>query len=153
MPAADVPDASATTGIVWAYRFESDGSAQPIPAELVDQAIAEHSASWIWIHLGLADNRCRAWIANHAPTSSLAREVLAGPDQHLRLDILGNEIVGVIPDLHQEFDAAGDDLVRLRFVMTERLLITSRQRPVHSIDINRRAIKFGQAFPNRGLFS
>ncbi len=152
MAAADVPDANATTGIVWAYRFERDGSAQLIPADLVDQAIAEHSASWIWIHLGLADNRCRAWIANHAPASSLAREVLAGPDQHLRLDVIGSEIVGVIPDLHQEWDAASDHLVRLRFVMTERLLITSRQRPVHSIDINRRAIEAGKLFPTAVSF-
>jgi zinc transporter len=77
----------------------------------------------------------------------LAREVLAGPDRHLRLDILGHEIVGVVPDLHQEFAQPGEDLVRLRFVMTDRMPITARQRPVHSIESNRRAIESGKRFP------
>jgi zinc transporter len=95
----------------------------------------------------LADTRCRNWIAQHAPVSELAREVLAGPDRHLRLDILGHEIVGVLPDLHQEFAQTGENLVRLRFVLTERMLITARQRPVHSIESNRRAIESGKRFP------
>src|SRR5262249_15018215 len=79
--------------------------------------------------------------------SELARDVLAGPDRHLRLDIIGNEIVGVLPDLHQEFAQPGEDLVRVRFVMTERMLITARRRPGHSIEINRRAIESGKRFP------
>jgi len=37
--------------------------------------------------------------------------------------------------------------VRLRFVMTERMLITARQRPGHSIESNRRAIESGKRFP------
>ncbi len=144
---AQPADAAAATGIVWAYRFQQDGSAQLIPNDEVDLVLAEHGGGWVWVHLGLADNRCRSWIAHNAPVSDIAREVLAGPDQHLRLDILGREIVGVVPDLHQEFDASSDDLVRLRFVMTERMLITSRQRPVRSIDNNRRAIEAGKRFP------
>jgi zinc transporter len=109
--------------------------------------LAEHGAGWVWLHLALADTRCRTWVTQHAPVSELAREVLVGPDRHLRLDILGNEIVGVLPDLHQEFAQPGEDLVRLRFTMTERMLITARQRPVQSIESNRRAIESGKRFP------
>jgi zinc transporter len=152
MSTTDLADATPTTGIVWAYRFRPDGSAEAIPPEAVDAALAEHGGGWVWVHLALADVRCRAWIAQHAPISELARELLAGPDTHLRLDILGQEIVGVVPDLHQELARTGDELVRLRFVMTERLLITSRQRPVHSIDVNRRAIEAGKRFPTAVSF-
>jgi len=53
----------------------------------------------------------------------------------------------VVPDLHQEFAQLGENLVRLRFVMTERMLITARQRPAHSIESNRRAIESGKRFP------
>ena len=136
-----------SAGIVWAYRFAADGSAAPIPNDSVDAALAEHGGGWIWVHLALADKRCRGWIAQHAPLSEMAREVLGGPDKHLRLDILGHEIVGVVPDLHQGLTQESDDLVRLRFVMTERLLITARQQPVHSVDSNRRAIESGKRFP------
>jgi len=147
MDKTDLADTTPATGIVWAYRFRPDGAAELIPNDKVQTSLAEHGSGWIWLHLALADTRCRAWVAQHAPVSDLAREVLAGPDRHLRLDILGNEIVGVMPDLHQEFAQLGEDLVRLRFVMTERMLITARQRPVQSIEKTRREIESGKRFP------
>src|SRR5262245_31824419 len=147
MDTSDLADATPATGIVWAYRFRPDGAAEPIPQHKIETVLAEIGAGWIWLHLALADTRCRNWIAQNAPISDLAREVLSGPDRHLRLDILGQEIVGVVPDLHQEFAQQGESLVRLRFVMTERMLITARQRPAHSIESNRRAIESGKRFP------
>lgn len=145
--AADLADANPATGIVWIYRFGPDGTAEPIANEQAGQALAEHGAGWIWVHLGLADTRCRAWIGQHAPVSDIARELLTGQDRHLRVDIVGQEIMGVLPDLNQEFAEPGEDLVRLRFVMTERMLITARLQPVHSIEVNRRAIQAGKRFP------
>lgn len=152
MPAADLADANPATGIVWIYRFRPDGSAEAIPNDQVDAALAERDGGWVWVHLGLADVRCRTWIAQHAPVSEMAREVLAGPDQYVRLDILGNEIVGVLPDLQQDFARSSDEFVRLRFVMTERMLITARQKRVHSIEHNRRAVETGKRFPSAVSF-
>ncbi len=145
-------DTAPANGIVWAYRFHADGRAETIANDQVDAALTDHTAGWLWIHLALADNRCRNWIAAHAPLSEVAREVLAGPDKHMRLDILGHEIVGVMPDLHQELAHPGDDLVRLRFVMTDRMMITARQQPVHSVESNRRAIESGKRFPTAVSF-
>ena len=104
-------------------------------------SLASHEPGWVWVHLALADARCRSWIVQHAPVSDSARELLAGSDQHVRLDVLGHEIVGVVPDLQQELGEHTDALVRLRFVLTERMLITARQRPVHSVETTRRALE------------
>ncbi|MGA8394971.1 MAG: CorA family divalent cation transporter [Pseudolabrys sp.] len=70
----------------------------------------------------------------------------------LRCDPSSEEIIGVVPDLHQEFAQLGENLVRLRFVMTDRMLITARQRPAHSIESNRRAIESGKRFPTANSF-
>jgi len=148
----DLVDVTPTTGIVWAYRFDPDGNAERVPNDQVDAALADPGAGWVWVHLALADMRCRNWVAQHAPVSELAREVLAGPDTHLRLDSLGHELVGVVPDLHQELARPGDDLVRLRFVMGERMVITARQRPVQSVENTRRAIEAGKRFPSAPSF-
>lgn len=144
---ADLAEVAPATGIVWVYRFGPDGTAEAIPNARADAVLAAPDGGWVWVHLALADTRCRAWIAQAAPVSAVARDVLAGPDRHLRLDIVGDEIVGVIPDLHHAFDQPSDDLVRLRFVMTNRMLITARQRPVFSIESTRRAIESGKRFP------
>jgi zinc transporter len=152
MSPTDLADVSPTTGIVWAFRFGPDGNAERVANDQVDAALAEPGAGWVWVHLALADMRCRNWIALHAPVSELARELLAGPDTHLRLDTLGHELIGVVPDLHQEFAQPGDNLVRLRFVMNERMVITARQRPVHSVENTRRAIESGKRFPSAASF-
>jgi zinc transporter len=143
----DTADATPQSGIVWIYHFQPDGTAALVPNAAVERALADH-VGWTWVHLSLADVRCRAWIAQHAPLSELAREILLGPNEHLRLDVLGHEIVGVVPDLHQDIAQATDALVRLRFVMTERMLISARRTPAHSVEINRRAIESGKRFPS-----
>jgi len=144
---ADIAEVSPESGIVWAYHFAPDGSATAVAADAVDPALAAPSG-WTWIHLSLADTRCRAWIAQNARLSELAREMLTGPDEHLRLDVLGHEIVGVVPDLQQEIGQAAEAIVRLRFVMSERFLISARRSPVHSVETNRRAIEAGKRFPS-----
>ena len=63
--------------------------------------------------------RCRNWRAR--PCS--------GPTSTCALDVLGHEIVGVMPDLQQEFSQIGSSLVRVRFVMSERLF---DQRAAHA---------------------
>ncbi len=147
MPAVDLPSVTPASGIIWAYHFARDGTATPIPNDAIDAALTAPGTGWIWVHLGLADMRCRAWIAQHAPVSDLARELLASAEQHLRLDSLGGEIIGVLPDLQQQFGQPGEELVRLRFAMRERLFITARQRPVHSVELIHRAIDSGKRFP------
>lgn len=134
------------SGIAWVYRFLKDGSAQSLPCEQVDEALTQPTG-WIWVHIGLADARARNWITQHAPISETARDLLTGADEHIRLDILGNEIIGVMPDLQQEFAQPSEDIVRLRFAMTQRLLITARRRPLHSVELTRRSIETGRRFP------
>ncbi len=138
-------------GLLWVYRFFGDGRAENIVCEQVDVALANHEG-WTWVHLGLADARARNWIAHQAPLSDAARDVLIGSDEHLRLDVFGHEIVGVVPDLQRDLARPTEDLVRLRFVMTERMLITARRAPAHSVDVTGRAIDGGRRFPTAVSF-
>jgi zinc transporter len=78
--------------------------------------------------------------------------MLLGPEEHLRLDILGHEIIGVVPDLQQEIAQATDAIARLRFVMTERVLISVRRTPLHSIETTRRAVESGKRSPTAVSF-
>jgi zinc transporter len=104
------------------------------------------------VHLSLADTRCRSWITHNMRLSELTREMLLGPEEHLRLDVLGQEIIGVVPDLQQEISQHTDTIVRLRFVMTERVLISARRTPLHSIETTRRAVEAGKRFPSAVSF-
>ena len=142
---AEAASGMPASGIVWVYHVRDDGHAESLPCEEVEAALAR-PAGWTWIHIGLADARARAWIAQHAPVSDVARDVLSGTDEHMRLDIVGSEIIGALPELHQAFAQPDDDLVRLRFAMTERMLITSRRSPVHALELTRHSIGTGRRF-------
>ena len=133
------------SGIVHVYRFLGDGTAVLVPSEQVNDALSAPDG-WTWVHIGLADTRARTWIAQHAPVSDVARKLLTGPDEHIRLDTVANEIIGVMPDLHQTFARPGEYIVRFRFVLTERMLITSRHSPVHSLELIRRSLDTGRRF-------
>jgi zinc transporter len=144
-PETAIPTAAPSAGILSAYHFAPDGTATPLAAGHVDEAIAAREG-WFWIHLSLADTRCRNWIEHNASLSGLVRDILLGPDEHQRLDLYGRDIVGVIPDLQMEFDHHTEDLGRLRFVMTDRFLITLRRKPLHSVERTRQAIAAGTRF-------
>lgn len=142
---------SADFGVIWAYRFGPDGVAQPLSPDIALSQIGGEQG-WLWLHLGLADTRCRTWLAERAPISDAARETLLDADEHVRLDIFGGEVVGILPDFHQEFLQEGDDLVRLHLALSDRLLITARRKPVHSIDVMRRQMDAGKRFPSPVAF-
>jgi zinc transporter len=86
-------------------------------------------------------------VSNNGGISDFARDVLVGPEEHLRIDLLGGEIVGVVPDLQQEIAEVSETIGRMRFVMTDRTLITSRRTPLHSVQTTKRAIEAGKRFP------
>jgi zinc transporter len=134
------------SGIVWVYHFAPGGAGTPVANDAVGQTLAEPDG-WTWVHLSLADTRCRAWVSNNASLSDLARDVLTGPEEHLRIDLFGREIVGVVPDLQQEIAQVSDTIGRLRFVMTDRTLISARRTPLHSVQTTKRAIDAGKRFP------
>jgi len=138
-------DTTPASGIVSAYRFDADGKAEPLPANAVDNAIAEGNG-WFWIHLSHADARCCQWVEHHAPLSEIVREILLGDEEHQRLEVYGREIVGVIPDLQLEFDRPTEQLSRLRFGMTDKLLVTMRRTPLRSVENVRRSISAGTAY-------
>jgi zinc transporter len=137
---------AAELGIVWVYRFAPDGTAEAVPATAVADALAQPSG-WLWVHAALADARCRIWLERSAPISAAAREVLLGPDEHLRLDLVQDEVIGVLPDFQRDLTQASDSFARWRFVMMDRLLITARRHPLHSVELAHRSLEHGVRFP------
>src|SRR5665647_3566833 len=84
----ETADATPESGIVWIYHFAPDGTATRVANDAVEKTLII-PAGWTWVHLSLADTRCRAWVVQNPRLSELAREILLGPEEHLRMDVLG----------------------------------------------------------------
>jgi zinc transporter len=114
------PNATAPIpGLVWAFRIHSDGSSEPLP---IDKPIAPAHDGLLWLHFNLADARALHWLASaDLQASAQARALL----------------------LSKDIGEATEETGYLRFVMTERLLVSGRHHALCAVDATRRALEDG----------
>jgi zinc transporter len=126
-------------GLVWAFRIHADGTAQSLP---IDKPIEARHDGWLWLHLNLADLRSVEWVRT-ANLPSAAEALLLSHDSHQQLHAAEGCIYGVFADLVQHIEGCGEDVAHLRFVMTERLLVSGRRHALSSVALARDAIERG----------
>lgn len=134
-------DRTEPTGLVCGYRIRTSGKLEEIDWTDMDAAIADPD-SIVWLHFNLADARARAWIGA-AHISSAAKAILLGQDRHMRLELCGEAIAGVVCDLHHEFAERPEDLEVLRLYLDTRCLISARRKPLAAMDKLRHSIGEG----------
>ncbi len=139
----DIIPLGAIPGLIWAYRFDADGTASRVPDEETLEAVPHH-AGWLWVHLNLSDVRAQEWIRGSERLPKGARDLLLSQDNHLRLDLYGDTVAGVFADLRREFGRDSDDIAFLRFALSDQLVISTRRSALHSVDETRRAIDDGK---------
>ena len=101
-------------------RFHPDGPPEPLnsggaePGRCVDGSA--------WLHFSLADVRAQKWISACERIPPRGREVLLDTDSHIHMEPAGCGFVGVLGDLHYEFDADPDRVGVMRLYVDEDLV-------------------------------
>ena len=132
---------SAIPGLVWAFRTQPDGSAEPLA---IDQPIALTQSGLFWLHFNLADARALHWLASSGLEIPLAaRSLLLSSDTYQQLHASSDCVYGVISDLKRDIAQATEETGYLRFVMTEGVLISGRHHALCAVDATRRALEDG----------
>jgi zinc transporter len=137
---ADAPGFGVVPGLVWAFRIHADGTAQSLP---IDRPIDDHHDGWLWLHLNLADLRAVEWV-RAATLPAAAARLFVSHDTHQQLHAADGCIHGVFADLMQHIEGCGEDTAHLRFVMTERLLLSGRHHALSSTASARATIERGE---------
>ena len=128
-------------GLVWAFRIHPDGQPEGLP---FDAVIDTTPGDLLWLHFNLADSRALQWLAQaelHAPEQ--ARGLLLSKDTYQQLHTSEDSVYGVISDLLRDIDDVTDETGYLRFVMSERLLISGRHHALCAVEATRRALEAG----------
>jgi zinc transporter len=126
--------------LVWAFRIHDDGSAEPLP---IDQAIDDRRDGWLWLHLNLADARAIQWL-REMDLPPVAVATLLARDKRQQLHTSETCIYGVFTDLTRQVGGSTDQLTQLRFLMTERLLISGRHHAANAVEGARRVLEQGE---------
>lgn len=137
----------AIPGLVWAYQFQPEGrEAIRFPNGAGVGALAE-TTGFYWLHLNLADARVPALLEQIEGLTDDARAALTTRDAHAQLTVDEQMLYGTLIDCQREFDQDTADLGWLHFAISDRFIITSRLRPLRSVDrarllIEKNAAKF-----------
>lgn len=100
---------------------------------------------WLWLHLNLADWRCRRWLGE---TFGLPRELVADvADAPVRQHVSARQDVlyGHLADFRRDFDSDSTEFAWLHFILGAKVLITGRVRAVQSAEKLRMLITGGLA--------
>jgi zinc transporter len=135
-------DQAETTGLVCGYKVDGTGGMEELSWADMDAAL-DVEDNVVWLHFNHADPRARDWIQSTTHLPPAGKALLLGADTHMRIEVCGNGLAGVVGDLHHEFAEKSDQLDVLRLYLDNRCLISARCEPLHAIDKLRRAIGDG----------
>ncbi len=138
--AGPVARAESLPGLIFAFRFAADGSAQELA---VDKPIVEETDGWLWLHFNLTDARACRFLRSDSTFPIVARDLLIASDEHQQLNASGHCLYGVLPDLVCELDGITEEIGFLHFAMTERLVVSGRRRALSAIQVMRSALRSG----------
>ena len=127
-------------GLMWAFKIHDDGSAEPLPN---GQPIERHQDGWLWLHLDLSNVQAGHWLSTvELPAGAVA--TMLSRDRHQQLHAKDSFIYGIFADLVRGIDKVTDEVGHLRFIMTDRMLISGRHRALASAESARIAIETGR---------
>lgn len=130
-------------GLVWAFRFHADGSAEQLD---VDQPIEERHDGWLWLHFNLANQRACHLVASLIAVPAAAA-LLEAAHHREQIHVAENCIFGIIADLDRGLETTTGEIGHLHFTMTERLLISGRRRALSAVEAARRTLLGGRKLP------
>ncbi|TXH36991.1 MAG: Mg2+/Co2+ transporter [Rhodospirillaceae bacterium] len=125
-------------GLICGYVLHPDRALEPLPDADIDDAMASPDHH-IWLHFNLADMRARRWL-EHCTIPRAARDALLGNREQMLLEPAGSGLVGILGDLHHDFQDDSSKLGVLRLYLDDRCLISARRHPLKAIDSLRRSL-------------
>jgi zinc transporter len=132
----------AIPGLVWAYSFHPDKTpCTRLPTEAVRADLGVEDGGFLWLHLNLADQRVPAFLDGFKDLPQDVVTALTTHDTHASITLDAQMVFGTLVDFQREFDSETRDIGWLHFVVTEKLIITTRLQPLRSIDRVRAAVE------------
>jgi len=142
LPRLAVQPGEILPGLVFGYRFGTDG-AHPLAAP---EEVAIPAGDWLWLHVNLADMRCRPWLAGAALLPGSGSDHVFAKDDTLALATSGEQATGTFFDLTHELAVSDEDFGPLRFALSGRVLVSGRRTPLRSVEALRHQIRHGRGF-------
>jgi zinc transporter len=131
-------------GPLSAWLLRADRYPQPLLLGEVEDALARRDGV-VWVHLNATASPAKQWIIGCRHLPEPVREDLLETDQRMRLEPMGDAIVGVLGDVVAGADPDPWRLSNLHFYVDRHCLISARRRPISCASKLARAVRGGLA--------
>jgi zinc transporter len=121
-----------STGLVWAYDFDTSGHVKPIDVEKPPK-LSKPKGAFHWLHFDLVDARAIAWCEAQANLPREVWQILHDRDASPRLYVEAGLLCGMLPDFARNSDSRNAEPSYLHVVMAKNWIVTGRRHPLQGI--------------------
>ncbi len=131
-------------GLIGGFAFRPPQAPRAIGwSEIANLPALRETGGFVWLHFNLTDVRACEWIAHGGVLPAEAAQFLLASDSRIRLDPLGDDLVGVLGDLHFDFDLDPEDLGMIRFYASPDLVVSGRRHALKAVERLRQQVASG----------
>lgn len=134
-------------GAVYVYQLDGKGGVTGITNDTI--ASAENPC---WLHLDYTQPQCNEWLRNTPLLPETVREGLAGESVRPKVLRLGDGTMITLRGINFSSDGRPNQLVTLRIYITDKLIVSTHHRKVHSIDTVLSDLKNGVGACDSGMW-
>jgi len=133
-------------GMVWAYAFEPARPAVSVgPEELIEHLSPARNDGFLWLHF-LTSPQAEHWMRSHLDLPETFFEALSAEPGSTRLEQQDLSLVAVMHDVLFAFNFDPADVSTVVLCITPHLLVSTRLKPLRSVDRLRAAVRAGNPF-------
>lgn len=137
-------------GLVCGFHFSEGHRAREVDSAALLQVLSERELArgkeFLWLHLNLAHAGCERWMRSHLELPDEFYEALHEGSRSTRIEHVDDALLAVVNDVVFSFGMASSDVSTLWLCATERVLVSARLQPLHSVDKLRLSVRRGEEF-------
>lgn len=141
---------SDSTGLVCGYVFSPGSIGTPIESSGIRDWLAQSpdvtGDQFIWLHFNLSHAGCEKWMLANLGLSEYYFEALHEGARSTRIEYVDGALIAVVNDVLYDFAFDASDISTLWLSVDSRLVVSSRTKPLRSVDKLRAAVKQHEHF-------
>jgi zinc transporter len=146
----DAPYGADQNGLIWGYRFHSDGKSSQIDALQVQSFMvtpeSERQGEFLWLHFSLSHSSSMSWIKKNFTLPDEYYETLQSIASSTRVEQDGDSLIAVINDVQFDFTLDSSSVASTSITIDKCTFISARLKPLRSLDKLRTAVRAGATF-------
>lgn len=134
-------------GLIWGYLFKVGSKAEPIDAARAATWLEQKPpGEFVWLHFQASNTAALSWMTQHLALPLAFLEGMDASSGSTSLALHDGVLVAFLQDVLFDFRFDATEVAAVSFAVQEQILVSTRVKPLRSVDRLRGCVKVGQLF-------